>query len=382
MTDASPTLRTTPLDAWHQAKGGRMVPFAGWSMPVQYADGILNEHRHCRAAAALFDVSHMGQLRLWSAPENDAAIALLERLVPADLAGLASGRAKLTVFTDANGGVLDDLIVTRIVGGLHLVVNAGRAEQDVQHLRNHLVPGVRMEVFTNRALLALQGPQAATVLGRFAPGIDRLPFMAMADAMIAGIPVWAARLGYTGEDGYELSCTSADAQALADRLCAEPEVKPAGLGARDSLRLEAGLNLYGHELSPEISPIEAGLAWTIGKRRRESGGFPGAEVIQRQLRDGPPRQRCGLLVEGRSIAREGTPVLDPAGAPLSTITSGTFSPTLERSIAMAYLPAASAKPGTPLMVDIRGRRTPAVVAELPFVPHRYARPSLTPARSV
>jgi aminomethyltransferase len=375
---AAPTvLQKTPLHAWHAAHGARLVPFAGWDMPVQYAGGIIAEVKACRTGAVLFDVSHMALVRLEAAAGVDIDLAL-ERLVPADVVGLAPGKARLTVFPDANGGVLDDLMVTKPARGTHrlLVVNAGRAAHDLAHLKAQLEPAVRVTHLADQALIAVQGPAAVAIVETLIPGVAALPFMGHAELALDGTPVQVWRSGYTGEDGAEIALPAALAVAFADRLLAAG-VQPAGLGARDALRLEAGLCLYGHELSPEISPIEAQLAWTIGKRRRSggaaAGGFPGAARILAEIDGGAPRRRVGLRPEGRAIARENTPVLDAAGAQIGIVTSGGWSPTLDGPIAMAYVPAAFSAPGTVLAVSVRGKAIPAVVTALPFVPTRYAK---------
>ncbi len=346
-----------------------MVEFAGWTLPVQYPAGIMAEHRHCRSAAALFDVSHMGQVLVRGA---GAALAF-ERLVPADLTGLTLGRARYTVFTNDAGGVLDDLIVGRVEDGLFVVVNAGCRDADLGHMRAALEPACAVEELAGRALLALQGPAAAAVMARLAPAAAGLAFMQAAAIAVAGLACRVARSGYTGEDGFELSVDAADAEALARRLLEQPEVAPAGLGARDSLRLEAGLCLYGHELSPAISPIEAGLAWTIPKRRRAEGGFLGAARILEQLARGPQRKLVGLRPDGRAPAREGTEVQDAEGRRIGEVTSGGFGPTVGGPIALGYVARANAAPDAALQLAIRGRPHPARVVKLPFVAHRYQR---------
>jgi aminomethyltransferase len=359
-------IRRTPLHDLHRELGARMVPFAGWDMPLQYPAGILAEHRHCRGAAALFDVSHMGQVRLAGA----SAAQGLERLVPADVAGLAPGRARYTVLTSPDGGVLDDLIVSNAGDHLFLVVNAGGREQDLAHLRDHL-DGV--EELADRALLALQGPAAAAVLQRLAPASAALRFMGTATMEVAGARCRVSRLGYTGEDGFEISVSAEDAVRLARALLDSPEVRPAGLGARDSLRLEAGLCLYGHDLDPSTSPVEAGLGWTIQKRRRAEGGFPGAARILAELKDGPARRLVGLRPELRAPAREGSEIQDGDGRAIGRVTSGGFGPTVGGPIAMGYVEADRAAAGTAVQLIVRGKPQAAKVAELPFVPHRYHR---------
>ena len=368
-SSADPAPRRTPLHDLHVELGARLVDFAGWSLPVQYPAGIIAEHRHCRTAAALFDVSHMCQALI---PGAGAAEAF-ERLVPGDVIGLAEGDLRYTVFTNEQGGVLDDLIVGRVADGLFVVANAARRDADLAHMRQALEPQHRVEELADRALLALQGPRAADVLGRLCPAANELAFMQTTSERVAGVPCRISRCGYTGEDGFEISVPAAHAPDLARRLLAEPEVAPAGLGARDSLRLEAGLCLYGHELTPEITPVEAGLRWTIAKRRRDARDFPGADVILRQIQDGPERRLVGIRPEGRAPAREGTPIEDPAGARIGEVTSGGFGPTVGGPIALGYVRAQHAAPGTPLQLAIRGKPHPAAVVELPFVPHRYKR---------
>lgn len=361
--------KRTPLYDLHLELGARMVAFAGWAMPVQYPQGILAEHQWCRAEAGLFDVSHMGQVRI----EGTGAPIAFERLVPGNIVGLAPGQARYTLLTNDAGGILDDLIATRTADGLFVVVNAGCRAADIAHLRAALEPDCRVVELTDRALLALQGPAAAGVLARRAPGCTELRFMQSAEMPIDGILCRVSRLGYTGEDGFEISVPADRAATLARTLLTAPEVRPIGLGARDSLRLEAGLCLYGHDIDPTTTPIEAGLAWTVAKRRREEGGFPGAAVILAQLRDGPPRRRVGLRPEGRAPAREHTEIQDQSGRRIGTVTSGGFGPTVGAPVAMGYVAPAHATPGTPVQLVVRGKPLPARVVELPFVPHRYQR---------
>ncbi|HTV91003.1 MAG TPA: glycine cleavage system aminomethyltransferase GcvT [Stellaceae bacterium] len=364
----SPALRRTPLHDLHVALGARIVAFAGYEMPLQYRPGIIAEHLHTRSKAGLFDVSHMGQIRL-----HGGAAAALERLVPGDLQALAPGQMRYTLLLSEQGGILDDLMATRTGDGLLLVVNAARKEADLAHLEAHLDRAITIEPRFERALLALQGPAAAAVLARFAAGVERLPFMTGAEVSVCGISCFVTRSGYTGEDGFELSVAGDDAVALADILLNEAEVAPIGLGARDSLRLEAGLCLYGHDIDETTTPVEAALPWTIGKRRRAEGGFPGAAIIVQQLADGPGRRRVGLRPDGRAPAREGTAILDAAGAPLGRVTSGGFGPSVGAPVAMGYVAAAHTAPGTPLSLVVRDVPRPARVAALPFVPARYYR---------
>lgn len=361
-------LRRTPLFDLHRELGAKLVPFAGYELPLHYPDGILAEHRWCRAKAALFDVSHMGQIAVRGA---DAAAAL-ERLVPGDIRGLAAGRARYTLFTDDAGGILDDLIVTNGGDHLALVVNAACKADDIAHLRQHLEPGCRVESLDDRALLALQGPAAVAVLARLAPECVALRFMQAAELELAGLRCRVSRTGYTGEDGFEISLAADHAPKLARTLLAAEEVRPAGLGARDSLRIEAGLCLYGRDIDRTTSPVEAGLAWTVAKRRREEGGFPGAARILRELRDGPARRLVGLRPEGKAPAREGTEILSD-GTVIGRVTSGGFGPSVGGPIALGYVAAAHSAPGTPVLVRIRGREEPARIVSLPFVPHRYVR---------
>ena len=365
-TDA---LARTPIFDEHCALGAALVGFAGYAMPVRYAAGIMAEHTHTRSAAGLFDVSHMGQLRL-TGPDADAA---LERLVPGDIAGLAPMAMRYTQFTDDGGGILDDLIVTRTADGLLLVVNAGCKDADIAHLNERLHGNVVLEVLAERALIALQGPQAAAVLERHAPGCAGLSFMTAGWFAIGAVDALISRSGYTGEDGFEISVLADEAAALWRRLSAEPEVEPVGLGARDSLRLEAGLCLYGHDIDESTSPVEAGLAWSIGKRRRQEGGFPGVSRIQRELAEGPRRRRVGILPDGRAPAREGTSVLDADGVAIGTVTSGGFGPTAGGPVAMGYVAAEAAEIGRPVLLLVRGKPRPATIVKLPFVPHTYHR---------
>jgi len=359
------SLRTTPLDALHRRLGARMVPFAGWSLPVQFPAGTLAEHRQARSAAALFDVSHMTQISL----HGDMAEAL-ERLVPGDIRNLPPFRQRYTLLLNEAGGIIDDLMVARYPGRLFLVANASRAEADLSWLATN---GLPYEHHEDRALLALQGPQAAAVMARLAPSTASLPFLGVATCAIAGIEnCWVSRSGYTGEDGFEISVAAGDAESLATRLLAEPEIAPAGLAARDTLRLEAGLCLYGNDIDMLTSPIEAGLAWTIPRRRRDNLDFPGATTIHDHLVNGPPRVRVGIRPQDRTLARAGTGIAAADGTQAGTITSGTFSPTLGGPIAMGYVRRDLASEGTPLVLLVRGQRLPALQAPLPFVPHRYA----------
>ena len=368
--DATDALARTPLFDEHRALSATLVPFAGYAMPVRYSAGIMAEHTHTRTAAGLFDVSHMGQLRLTGPGAADA----LERLVPGDIAGLAPSAMRYTQFTNDDGGILDDLIATRTDDGLSLVVNASCKDADIAHLERWLDAGVRMTVLSERALVALQGPKAAAVLERHAPGCAGLAFMTAGTFAIGGVDALVSRCGYTGEDGFEISVPEDEAAALWRSLAAEPEVEAVGLGARDSLRLEAGLCLHGHDIDETTSPVEAGLAWSIGKRRRADGGFPGAARIQQELAEGPKRRRVGILPDGKAPAREGTPVLDADDAEIGTITSGGFGPTAGGPVAMGYVAAEAAEIGRPVSLLVRGKPRPAAIVKLPFVPHTYHRP--------
>jgi len=369
----SQALLRTPLHALHVELGAKMVAFAGYEMPVSYPAGIVAEHRQCRDAAALFDVSHMGQLRLVGA---DAAAAL-ESLVPVDVVGLAEGKQRYALFTNDAGGILDDLMVTRRAEHLFLVVNAGCKVADIDHLRAEIGRRCAIEPMPEHALLALQGPAAGAVMERLAPSLATLTFMSGAAAKIAGIDVFATRSGYTGEDGFEISVAGESADALARALLGAPEVKPAGLGARDTLRLEAGLCLYGHDIDTTTTPIEAALGWAIQKVRRpggaRAGGYPGAATIEKQLASGTARKRVGLLGLDRAPVREGAAIVDDGGGAIGRVTSGTVGPSVGKPVALAYVPSALAAVGTPLDADLRGKRQPMQVATLPFMPHRYFR---------
>ena len=368
-------LRPTPLNGLHRALGAKMVPFAGYEMPVQYPAGILEEHRHARAAAALFDVSHMGQITLGGPARAEA----LEALVPADIEGLAPGRMRYTMLTNAAGGIIDDLIVTNVGGYLFIVANAARKAGDIAHIAAALPAGCRLEELADRALIALQGPRAAEAVAAIAPGAAALDFMSAAPFVVDGVRLAIARSGYTGEDGFEISVPGEDAETIARALLAAPGVAPAGLGARDTLRLEAGLCLHGQDIGPRTTPVEAGLAWTIARRRREQGGFPGADVIAGQLAAGPSRRRVGILPDGRAPARAHAEIRDAAGTPIGAVTSGGFGPSLGRPVAMGYVAAEAAREDAPVRVVVRGRPLPARLARLPFVPHRYARRQGGPA---
>lgn len=385
MTDAGSPLKRTPLHALHVSLGAKMVGFAGYDMPVQYADGVLKEHLWTRTRAGLFDVSHMGQAWLNATetahglPEAHAAVAsAIETLVPGEVAKLKHGAIRYSVLLNDDGGVLDDLMITRPLtgagdGSLFLVVNAACKDQDFSLIKSRLAGRAELTIAANRALIALQGPAAAAVMDGIFPGAAKQPFMSMRTAEWAYGPVLLSRCGYTGEDGFEISIREADAEPFARALLAHPDVAPIGLGARDSLRLEAGLCLYGHDLDTTTSPVEGNIAFVLGKRRKEEAAFPGAARILRELTNGPQRLRVGLRPEGRAPAREGTEIVDAAGTKIGVVTSGGFGPTLNAPVAMGYVDAAHAKTGTPVNLIVRGKALPAIVADMPFIPHNYYR---------
>lgn len=378
MAETGEKLSRTPLYDAHVALGARMVPFAGYAMPVQYPTGIIAEHVWTRTQAGLFDVSHMGQASLVG-PDHATTAAALEALVPCDVAGLQPGQQRYTQLLADDGGILDDLMVSRPAdpardGTLLLVVNAGTKDADYAHMEARLPANVALRRHDDHALLALQGPAAERVMADLGAGeATALTFMRLATPRIAGIPVAVSRSGYTGEDGFEISVAEGEAAALMEALLGHAAVKPIGLGARDSLRLEAGLCLYGHDIDTTTSPIEAGLAWSIQKRRRQEGGFPGFARIARELADGPARVRVGIALEGRAPAREGAPIATPDGAEIGIVTSGGFGPSVERPIVMGYVPPAQAAIGTPLHCIVRGKPLAGLVAPMPFFPHRFKR---------
>jgi len=357
-----------PLDGWHRAQAARMVPFAGYSMPIQY-EGIIAEHRWTRENAGLFDVSHMGQL-IVAGGDLDAA---LESVLPADIRILKDGRLRYSLLLNDHGGIIDDLMVTRRGDHFYLVVNGATKYGDIEHLEAKLPQGVVVDHMKEQALLALQGPKAVEALARLAPGVAELGFMTGGAFDIDGIRCWISRSGYTGEDGFEISVPASQVERIADLLIAQDEVKPIGLGARDSLRLEAGLPLYGHDLDEATTPIEADLGFAVSKRRRGEGGFPGAARIIGEIDGGTIRKRVGLAVLGRQPVREGAIVVDGEGNEVGKVTSGGFSPMLEAPIAMAYVPAAAAAPGSDVRLASRGKIFEAEVVPMPFVPHRYHR---------
>ena len=361
-------LHETALADFHVAHGARMVPFAGWNMPVQYADGIKAEHLATRNAAGLFDVSHMAQVWL----SGDNADAMLEALTPTDVAGIAEGRVRYSMFLNETGGMLDDLMIARLDGMLQLVVNAGRADHDIAHLEANLASGVDMTVRRERALLAVQGPAAPDVLTRLGVDLDGFFFMQIGHFTIDGVDCIITRSGYTGEDGFEISIPSGKAVQLAELLCDDAAVSLAGLGARDTLRLEAGLPLWGHELDETINPVAAGLRFALAKRRREAADFPGAAAIMNDWNHGPTRQLVGLLPQGGRPVRDGTE-LECEGRIVGQVTSGGFAPSLDAPAALGFVDVALAMPGTEINALVRGREVPVTVAALPLVPHRYNR---------
>ena len=366
-------LAQTPLHALHVELGAKLVPFAGYEMPVSYPAGILAEHRHCRESAALFDVSHMGQVRLGGAD----APAALESLLPIDVIDLGIGKQRYGLFTNAQGGILDDLMVTRRESDLLLVVNASCKEADLKHLVTHIGHRCRIEALPDRALLALQGPKAVAALSSLDPTVAAMVFMTGAKAMLNGIECFVTRSGYTGEDGFEISVPAEHAASLARALLARREVKPAGLGARDTLRLEAGMCLYGHDIDANTTPVEAGLSWAVQKVRRRggarAGGYPGADTIEGQLARGASSKRVGLVGLERTPVREGAIINDSRGHKLGHVTSGTLSPSTDQPIAMAYLATNHTQPGHEVHAVVRGKSLPMRVAAMPFVPNRYYR---------
>jgi aminomethyltransferase len=373
MDTTSQTLARTPLYNLHVELGARMVPFAGYEMPVQYPSGVLKEHTHTRTQAGLFDVSHMGQVKL----SGTGAAAALESLVPVDIADLPLNFQRYAVFTNEQGGVLDDLMVSN--GGDHLfvVVNAACKQQAIAHMKKHLAGRCEVEELADRALLALQGPAAAAVMTRLAPETAKMIFMNTAKVTLVGAECFISRSGYTGEDGFEISVPNDKAEELARLLLAQPEVAPIGLGARDSLRLEAGLCLYGHDMDVNTTPVEASLAWALSKARRADGarpgGYPGAEVILHQLAEGVARKRVGLLVKDRMPVREGAELVDAEGRVVGKVTSGGFGPTIGAPVAMGYVAFEQSKLGTSLQAIVRGKPVPVEVAKTPFTPQRYFR---------
>ncbi|MEO7240961.1 MAG: glycine cleavage system aminomethyltransferase GcvT [Sphingomicrobium sp.] len=356
------------LDDWHRAQGARMVPFAGYDMPLQYT-GIMSEHLWTRESAGLFDVSHMGQLLI----HGSGADAALETLLPGDLKLLGDRKLRYSLLLDASGGIIDDLMATRRGEEFYVVVNGATKHGDIAEFEQRLPRGIMVDHMKEQALLALQGPRAAEVLEAHAPGVGELSFMEGGAFNLLGRPAWISRSGYTGEDGFEISIAGSAARELADALIADEAVRPIGLGARDSLRLEAGLPLYGHDLDRATTPVMAGLTFAINKRRRAEGGFAGADRILAEIDSGPPQKRVGFDLDGRQPVREGARVLDGEGNEVGRVTSGGFSPSLQRPIAMGYVAASLAEPGTALKLEQRAKLFDARVAPMPFVPHRYKR---------
>ena len=367
-SNATDSLQNLPLDSWHRAHGARMVEFAGYAMPVQY-EGIIAEHLWTRENAGLFDVSHMGQVLV----HGDKADVALETLLPAELQALPDRKLRYSLLLASNGGIIDDLMATRRGDDFYIVVNGATKHGDLHVMRQSLPDSLHVDHMASQALLALQGPKAVEVLERVVPGVSELGFMEGQGFQAFGHPLWISRSGYTGEDGFEISIPAIAAEQLADALVADERVRPVGLGARDSLRLEAGLPLYGHDIDLDTTPVMAGLSFAISKRRRDQGGFPGDSRIQHELANGTPQKRVGFKVEGRQPVREGALVLDGEGNEVGRITSGGFSPSLQRPIAMGYVASALAEPGTELKVEQRGKLFEAQVAPMPFVPHRYYR---------
>jgi aminomethyltransferase len=371
-------LKTTPLNALHHALGAKMVPFAGYEMPVQYAAGVMKEHLHTRAAAGLFDVSHMGQVIL-RGPDYATVARAFEGLAPVNAVDLGEGRQRYAMFTNDDGGILDDLMFANRGDHMFVVVNAACADADIAHMKAHLPDTVSVEVITDRALIALQGPEAEAALAVIAPEVTDMRFMDVAVIASDFGPLWVSRSGYTGEDGFEISVGAAQAEAFAKALLGDERVEPIGLGARDSLRLEGGLCLYGHDIDTATTPVEADLGWAIQKARRSGGaregGFPGAARILGQMDSGPARKRVGLRPEGRAPMREGVMLYssEDGGDPVGQITSGGFGPTVGGPVAMGYVPAELAKEGTRVFGDLRGKRLPLTITALPFVAARFKR---------
>lgn len=371
-------LKRTPLHGLHVDLGAKMVPFAGYEMPVQYPLGVMKEHLHCRGKAGLFDVSHMGQVIVRGGSYEDAALGL-EALIPVDILGLGENRQRYGFFTNADGGISDDLMLANRGDHVFVVVNAACKTGDIAHMKAALEPAVTVTEITDRALIALQGPSAEAVLASLDPRAAEMAFMDVATLDLNGVEVWVSRSGYTGEDGYEISVPSEEAEALAKVLLAHPDVEPIGLGARDSLRLEGGLCLYGHDIDKETTPVEAALTWAIQKIRRDggarAGGFPGADKIFKQMAEGADRKRVGLLPEGRAPMREGVLLFESpdSSQPFGKITSGGFGPTVGGPVAMGYVTKSQSEIGTTLYGEMRGKRHPLTVAKLPFTPANFKR---------
>ncbi|MBO9685715.1 MAG: glycine cleavage system aminomethyltransferase GcvT [Mitsuaria chitosanitabida] len=372
-TTAQAALNKTPLHALHIELGAKMVPFAGYDMPVQYPAGVMAEHKHTRSQAGLFDVSHMGQVLL----VGDDAAAALETLVPVDIVDLGLFKQRYALFLNDDAGIMDDLMVARRTDGLFVVVNAGCRDQDIAHMQQHLSGRCEVRPMPEQALLALQGPQAVTALSRLNPDVAKLVFMTGGFFDLDGIPTFVTRSGYTGEDGYEISVPADRAVELARKLLAQPEVMPIGLGARDSLRLEAGLCLYGHDIDTNATPVEASLTWAIQKVRRaggaRAGGYPGAAIVDQQLAEGVAKKRVGLVSSERMPVREGAKLVDANGVEIGVVTSGTLGPTVGKPVALGYVQTAFAAVGTELFAEVRGKRTPMTVSSTPFTPNGYFR---------
>ena len=378
--EMSDALKQTVLTNLHKELGAKMVPFAGYEMPVQYPMGVMKEHLHCRAQAGLFDVSHMGQCFL--IPEDgkyETVAKAIEKIVPADILGLAPGQQRYTQFLNKDGGILDDLMVSRLGMDGHqhwayLVVNAACKEQDFAHLSAHMPDGINIKILDDMSLLALQGPKAAEIISQYIPKAATMPFMSSMDMpFMDDIWVHISRSGYTGEDGYELAIKNKDAVCVAEALLSHDQVAPIGLGARDSLRLEAGLCLYGHDIDKTTSPVEAGLLWSIPKHRREQGGFLGAERVQKELAEKPSRRRIGIMPDGRAPARQGTQIQSEDGKDIGVITSGGFGPSVGGPVAMGYVKRKYAKIGTKINLLVRGKTMPAHVVKLPFIANNFYR---------
>lgn len=374
-TNPDETLLKTPLHALHVELGAKMVPFAGYDMPVQYKLGVMGEHNHTREKAGLFDVSHMGQAML-QGPDHATVSKALESLVAADIEGIEPGTMRYTQLLNGEGGIIDDLMVTRPgntaeAGKLLLVVNAARKDVDYAYLRANLPAGIALTTFDNQALIALQGPAAEGALSKWCKKAATLTFMNACPATFDGMACSISRSGYTGEDGYEISVAASDVEKMARTLLSHPDVEPIGLGARDSLRLEAGLCLYGHDIDETTSPVEAALTWSIGKRRREEANFPGAARILKEIKEGASRKRVGIRPEGRGPAREGTEIVDADGKQIGIVTSGGFGPTADAPVTMGYVDAAHAKVGTPVTLMVRGKPRAAEVSAMPFIEKRY-----------
>ncbi len=368
------TLKTTPLHELHISLGAKMVEFAGYDMPVQYPLGVMKEHLHTREKAGLFDVSHMGQAAI-IAETHEAAAKALETLVPGEMQKLGAWRQRYTVLLNDDGGIIDDLMVSRsgTDGMLSIVVNGACKEKDYAWIKERLPSSARLERYDDRGLIALQGPGAAAVLAKHASGVEALKFMSVAQTKIDDVAATISRSGYTGEDGYEISIAADDTEKVARLLLNDADVEPIGLGARDSLRLEAGLCLYGHDITDETSPIEGNIRFATGKRRREEGGFPGADRIVKEIAEGPSRLRVGILPSGRAPAREGAEIQSTDGVTIGAVTSGGFGPSVGGPVAMGYVSTEHAATGTDIQLIVRGKALPARIADMPFAPHRYFR---------